>query len=64
LDDIAKQAGVGPGTLYRHFPTREETGGYPHHRLAASQIDLSAKIQKPDEIVERLLEELERRDSE
>jgi AcrR family transcriptional regulator len=24
LDDIAKQAGFGPGTLYRHFPTREE----------------------------------------
>ena len=24
LDDIARQAGVGPGTLYRHFPTREE----------------------------------------
>ena len=24
LDDMAKQAGVGPGTLYRHFPTREE----------------------------------------
>ncbi len=24
LDDIAKQVGVGPGTLYRHFPTREE----------------------------------------
>jgi AcrR family transcriptional regulator len=24
LDDIAKHAGVGPGTLYRHFPTREE----------------------------------------
>jgi AcrR family transcriptional regulator len=24
LDDIAKDAGVGPGTLYRHFPTREE----------------------------------------
>jgi AcrR family transcriptional regulator len=22
LDEIAKQAGVGPGTLYRHFPTR------------------------------------------
>ena len=22
LDDIAKRAGVGPGTLYRHFPTR------------------------------------------
>ena len=24
LDDVARQAGVGPGTLYRHFPTREE----------------------------------------
>jgi AcrR family transcriptional regulator len=24
LDDIAKQSGVGPGTLYRHFPTRED----------------------------------------
>ena len=24
LDDIARQAGVGAGTLYRHFPTRDE----------------------------------------
>lgn len=24
LDEIAKGAGVGPGTLYRHFPTRDE----------------------------------------
>jgi AcrR family transcriptional regulator len=23
LDDVAKRAGVGAGTLYRHFPTRE-----------------------------------------
>jgi AcrR family transcriptional regulator len=23
LDDMAKQAGVGAGTLYRHFPTRD-----------------------------------------
>src|SRR6516164_565796 len=23
LDEIAKEAGVGPGTLYRHFPTRD-----------------------------------------
>src|SRR5271170_6119671 len=23
LDDIARQAGIGPGTLYRHFPTRD-----------------------------------------
>ena len=24
LEEIAKKAGVGPGTLYRHFPSREE----------------------------------------
>jgi AcrR family transcriptional regulator len=24
LDDIAQEAAVGPGTLYRHFPTRDE----------------------------------------
>ena len=24
LDDIAKRAGVGPGTLYRHFPARQD----------------------------------------
>ena len=23
LDDIARETGVGPGTLYRHFPTRD-----------------------------------------
>ncbi len=23
MDDIARRAGVGPGTLYRHFPTRQ-----------------------------------------
>ena len=24
LDNIARQAGIGPGTLYRHFPTRDD----------------------------------------
>jgi len=24
LDEIAKESGVGPGTLYRHFPNRED----------------------------------------
>lgn len=23
MDEIAKRAGIGPGTLYRHFPTRD-----------------------------------------
>lgn len=27
LNEIAKRAGVGPGTLYRHFPTREDLLG-------------------------------------
>ena len=31
LDDIARRAGVGIGTLYRHFPTRTDlqAGGLP-----------------------------------
>ncbi len=41
LDDIARKAGVGPGTLYRHFPTREEllVGVYRSEmeRLAAAE---------------------------
>jgi AcrR family transcriptional regulator len=24
LEDVARRAGVGPGTLYRNFPTRED----------------------------------------
>jgi AcrR family transcriptional regulator len=32
LDDIARRAGVGPGTLYRHFPTRQ-------HLLEAVYLD-------------------------
>lgn len=48
LDDIAKQAGVGPGTLYRHFPTRDALIEAVYHtevqKLAAAQRDLSAKL--------------------
>jgi AcrR family transcriptional regulator len=48
LDDIAKQAGVGPGTLYRHFPTRGALIEAVYHtevgRLAAAQRELSAKL--------------------
>jgi AcrR family transcriptional regulator len=40
LEQIAKQAGVGAGTLYRHFPTRDELieGVYRHEveKLAAA----------------------------
>ena len=48
LDDIAKQAGVGPGTLYRHFPTREALIEAVYHtevdKLAAAERELSAKL--------------------
>jgi AcrR family transcriptional regulator len=46
LDDIAKQAGVGPGALYRHFPTRDALVEAVYHteveKLAAAQRELSA----------------------
>ncbi|SFE76287.1 transcriptional regulator, TetR family [Actinacidiphila alni] len=46
LNSIAKRAGVGPGTLYRHFPTREALilAVYRHDidRLVASVPDLLA----------------------
>jgi AcrR family transcriptional regulator len=43
LDDVADEAGVGPGTLYRHFPTREEL----LHAVYRSEIEkLAAAEQK------------------
>src|SRR5215831_10643186 len=48
LDDIAKQAGVGAGTLYRHFPTREALIEAVYRtevaKLAAAERELSAKF--------------------
>lgn len=45
LEDIAKEAGVGPGTLYRHFPTREAlliaVYRAEMERLAAAEHDLA-----------------------
>ena len=46
LEDIARQAGVGIGTLYRHFPTREHLVEAVYRRelesLAAAADKLSA----------------------
>lgn len=47
LEDIARQAGVGIGTLYRHFPTREHLVEVVYRRelesLAAAATELSHK---------------------
>ena len=48
LDDVAKHAGVGPGTLYRHFPTRDALLEAVYYsevaKLAAAERDLSGKL--------------------
>jgi len=48
LDDIAKQAEVGAGTLYRHFPTRDALLEAVYHnevdKLAAAERELSGKL--------------------
>ena len=43
LDEVARRAGVGPGTLYRHFPTREAL----HEAIMATWIEeVSAHVEK------------------
>ena len=52
LDDIARQAGIGPGTLYRHFPTRDEliTAVYQSEveKLAAAEQHFAARLAPVD----------------
>ncbi|WP_206787168.1 TetR/AcrR family transcriptional regulator [Amycolatopsis sp. MtRt-6] len=47
LSEVAKRAGVGAGTLYRHFPTREDLilGAYRHdiERLTTTADDVLAR---------------------
>jgi AcrR family transcriptional regulator len=48
LEEIAKKAGVGPGTLYRHFPTREallvEVYRKEVEKLAAAEREFAASL--------------------
>jgi AcrR family transcriptional regulator len=48
LDDIARRASVGPGTLYRHFPSREAL------LAAVYRDDLEAFAARAGELAERL----------
>jgi AcrR family transcriptional regulator len=48
MDEIAKRAGIGPGTLYRHFPTRDELLAAVYisevEKLAEAQRRFSAEL--------------------
>jgi AcrR family transcriptional regulator len=48
MDEIAKRAKIGPGTLYRHFPTRDDLLAAVYisevERLAESQRKFSAEL--------------------
>ena len=48
MDEIAKRTGIGPGTLYRHFPTRDELLAAVYisevEKLAEAQRKFSAEL--------------------
>src|ERR1700691_5570662 len=48
MDEIAKRAEIGPGTLYRHFPTRDDLLAAVYisevEKLAEAQRRLSAEL--------------------
>ena len=52
LDEIACQAKVGPGTLYRHFPTRQDLLEAVYRseveRLAAAEVEFAGKMEPVD----------------
>lgn len=62
LDDIARHAGVGPGTLHRHFPTKESLISavvldrvHAHAEHAAAQLDAPDPAAALVEVLRRLV---------
>ncbi|WP_020667021.1 TetR/AcrR family transcriptional regulator [Amycolatopsis nigrescens] len=45
FDDFARLAGVGTGTLYRHFPTREALAEAVYHGEVATLCDRARQLQ-------------------
>ncbi|WP_434446972.1 TetR/AcrR family transcriptional regulator [Lentzea sp. E54] len=45
FDDFARLAGVGTGTLYRHFPTREALAAAVYHDEVAALCDRARQLQ-------------------
>ncbi|MGV9342002.1 TetR/AcrR family transcriptional regulator [Streptomyces sp. NPDC003688] len=61
LDDIAKRAGVGSGTLYRHFPTRQallEAAYVERIEALGARADVLAERLPPGEALSEWLYEL------
>ncbi|HEU0041112.1 MAG TPA: helix-turn-helix domain-containing protein, partial [Jiangellaceae bacterium] len=56
LDEIAKRASVGPGTLYRHFPTREDLLAGALHRDMGRLNDRAAELEAVPSAAEALVE--------
>lgn len=58
LDEIARRAGVGPGTLYRHFPTREALLAAVYREdvqtMAAQAADLGERLPPLEALTEWL----------
>ncbi|MDT8913834.1 TetR/AcrR family transcriptional regulator [Amycolatopsis sp. PS_44_ISF1] len=44
FDDFARLAGVGTGTLYRHFPTREALAEAVYHGEVAALVDRARRL--------------------
>jgi AcrR family transcriptional regulator len=54
LNSIAKKAGVGPGTLYRHFPNRESLVVAVYRHDVAQLADLAPQLLKSHPPLEAL----------
>ncbi len=62
LEAVARDAGVGPGTLYRHFPTREALLAAVLHSHSSALITRREAIRQltaPDEALRQWLQALE-----
>jgi AcrR family transcriptional regulator len=49
LDEIARRAGLGPGTLYRHFPTKEALFEAVVHERVRHLVDAARELGAADD---------------
>ena len=54
LEAVARRAGLGIGTLYRHFPSREALFDAVYHREVDELVDLAGRLAKLPDPVEAL----------